>query len=693
AWDGATTLTGAYPTVFPNITGLSHGAVINTLTPTITWDQWRTTDDDSHLIQVALESPVTHEDVWSEVLADNATSVQVPQGILANGESYQLRVYFGNVNSEHALKGRDSALQFSVDTAGPRVTTLSPAPGSGVTSASAIVAGFDEDLNASSVHPATFTVTGSGGDGLFGNGNDVVVSGTVTYDAGTDQATFTPWSALPDDTYLVRLDATNSIRDLAGNRLDGEYVGTFPSGDGAPGGDFLASFTVDTTAPTVTVTPRTTSDTTPALSGTVNDPTAAVAVTVAGKTYQAMNNGNGTWTLADNTISPPLTQGVYDVLAQATDTVGNVGSDATTNELAVDTTPPSVTVTPRAVNDTTPALGGTVDDPSATVQVTVAGKTYPAVNQGTGTWILADNTISPALPEGVYEVLARAVDAVGNIGTDGTSNELTVDTTAPTVTASSRATNDATPLLSGTVNDPSATVLVTVGGATYTATNNGNGTWTLADNTISPPLAQGTYDVQAQATDPAGNVGSDATTNELTVDTTAPTVTVSSLTTRDTTPRLSGALDDPAATVQVTVGGKTYAATNNGNGTWALADNTISPALADGVYDVMVQATDAVGNVGADATTDELTVDTTPPIVTVTPRATNDTTPALTGTVNEPGATVQVTVGGNTYAATNNGDGTWTLADNTIAPALAAGVYEVQARATDAMNNVGTDAT
>ena len=54
--------------------------------------------------------------------------------------------------------------------------------------------------------------------------------------------------------------------------------------------------------------------------------------------------------------------------------------------------------------------------------------------------------------------------------------------------------------------------------------------------------------------------------------------------------------------------GTTYPATNQGDGTWTLADDTITPALADGIYDVQVTATDAVGNVGTDGTTDELTI-------------------------------------------------------------------------------------
>ncbi|WP_228270895.1 Ig-like domain-containing protein, partial [Acinetobacter seifertii] len=76
--------------------------------------------------------------------------------------------------------------------------------------------------------------------------------------------------------------------------------------------------------------------------------------------------------------------------------------------------------------------------------------------------------------------------------------------------------NDSTPALTGTVTDPTATVVVTVDGVNYPATNNGDGTWTLADNTL-PVLTDGPHTITVTATDPAGNVG---TTNAVvTVDT------------------------------------------------------------------------------------------------------------------------------------------------------------------------------
>jgi hypothetical protein len=71
----------------------------------------------------------------------------------------------------------------------------------------------------------------------------------------------------------------------------------------------------------------------------VDDAGASISVTVAGNSYPAVNNGSS-WSLADDTISPALSEGTYDVSVTATDTLGNSGSDATTDELVIELTPP-----------------------------------------------------------------------------------------------------------------------------------------------------------------------------------------------------------------------------------------------------------------------------------------------------------------------------------------------------------------
>ncbi|MFK4206332.1 Ig-like domain-containing protein, partial [Acinetobacter junii] len=155
-------------------------------------------------------------------------------------------------------------------------------------------------------------------------------------------------------------------------------------------------------------------------------------------------------------------------------------------------------------------------------------------------------------------------------------------------------------------NDPTATVVVTIDGVDYPATNNGDGTWTLADNTL-PALTDGDYTITVTATDAAGN--SSTATGTLTVDTIAPNVVLDDLTTNDSTPPLSGTIDDPTATIIVTVNGVDYPAINNGDGTWTLADDTLA-SLLEGPNTVTVTATDSAGNTTTD--TAIITLDTIP---------------------------------------------------------------------------------
>ena len=131
---------------------------------------------------------------------------------------------------------------------------------------------------------------------------------------------------------------------------------------------------------------------------------------------------DGTWSVpnpgnlvdGDTVTAQPLT-------LQATSLPG-------TGTVSADITPPVVALD-DVLNDSTPALTGTVNDPTATVVVNVDGVDYPAVNNGDGTWTLADNTL-PALTDG-HTITVTATDAAGNAGTD--TAVVTIDTTAPNV--------------------------------------------------------------------------------------------------------------------------------------------------------------------------------------------------------------------------------------------------------------------
>ncbi|XZT97007.1 BapA/Bap/LapF family large adhesin [Acinetobacter baumannii] len=622
--------------------------------------------------------------------------------------------------------------------------------------------------------PHTITVTATDAAGNVGNDTAVVTIDTVAPNApvldpinatdpvsGQAEPGSTVTVTYPDGTTATVVAGTDGSWSVPnpGNLVDGDTVtatATDPAGNTSLPGTGTVS--ADITAPVVALDDVLTNDSTPALSGTVNDPTATVVVNVDGVDYPAVNNGDGTWTLADNTL-PTLADGPHTITVTATDAAGNVGND--TAVVTIDTVAPNAPVL-DPINATDPVSGQA--EPGSTVTVTYPDGTTATVVAGTdGSWSVPN----PGNLVDGDTVTATATDPAGNTSLPGTGT-VSADITAPVVALDDVLTNDSTPALSGTVNDPTATVVVNVDGVDYPAVNNGDGTWTLADNTL-PTLADGPHTITVTATDAAGNVGNDTAvvtidtvapnapvldpinatdpvsgqaepgstvtvtypdgttatvvagtdgswsvpnpgnlvdgdtvtatatdpagntslpgTGTVSADITAPVVALDDVLTNDSTPALTGTVNDPTATVVVNVDGVDYPAVNNGDGTWTLADNTL-PTLADGPHTITVTATDAAGNVGND--TAVVTIDTSLPVVSLDDLTTNDTTPALTGAIDDPTATVVVNVDGIDYPATNNGDGTWTLADNTL-PALIDGPHTVTVTATDPAGNTATD--
>ena len=221
---------------------------------------------------------------------------------------------------------------------------------------------------------------------------------------------------------------------------------------------------------------------------------------------------------------------------------------------------------------------------------------------------------------------------------------------------------------------------VAVAGQTLAATVAGN-TWSVA---VPVPLADGTYSVQATATDNTGNAGSNA--NTLTVDTVAPWTNISTVLATSATPTLQGIVIDPSpssgiAGVTVTIAGQTVAATVNGR-YWSAV---VPKALTDGSYVVTATATDNAGNSGSlepncpdYATTSLVIVDTQRPTATVAPQVTDQSQPTLTGTLSDPSPSsgipgVTVSVGGETVPAVISG-GKWSIM---LPTPLADGTYDV----------------
>ncbi|WP_186439765.1 Ig-like domain-containing protein [Cellulophaga sp. RHA_52] len=498
-------------------------------------------------------------------------------------------------------------------------------------------------------------------------------------------------------------------------------------GDGIDNGTEITNgtdpYNNDTTPPTApTVDSQVTNDTTPVLTGTA-EPNSTITVVVGGATYTTTANASGDWTIDTQTATPdsgtfnPNINGTNEVQVTSTDAAGNSTNDATTLELTIDTTDPTTpTVDSQVTNDTTPVLTGTAE-PNSTITVVVGGATYTTTANASGDWTIDTQTATPDSGtfspnvNGTNEVQVTSTDAAGNSTNDATTLELTIDTTDPTTpTVDSQVTNDTTPVLTGTA-EPNSTITVVVGGATYTTTANASGDWTIDTQTATPdsgtfnPNVNGTNEVQVTSTDAAGNSTNDATTLELTIDTTDPTTpTVDSQVTNDTTPVLTGTAE-PNSTITVVLGGATYTTTANASGDWTIDTQTATPDSGtfnpniNGTNEVQVTSTDAAGNSTNDATTLELTIDTTDPTTpTVDSQVTNDTTPVLTGTA-EPNSTITVVVGGATYTTTANASGDWTIDTQTATPDSGTfnpnvnGTNEVQVTSTDAAGNSTNDAT
>ena len=398
--------------------------------------------------------------------------------------------------------------------------------------------------------------------------------------------------------------------------------------DTADGSDTLTadagtSFVLDTTAPDAPSKPvldagsdsgtlgdNITNVTTPQINGTAEAGASVEVFDGATSLGTTTADGGGNWTFTTGV----LTDGVHSLTATATDAAGNTSdaSDALVLTidtvaaapagLALDSGSDSGTLGDNLTNVTTPQINGTAEAGASVEVFDGATSLGTTTADGGGNWTFTTGVLT----DGDHTFTAAQTDVAGNVSAASDGLTVTIDTTAPIVSTSTVVTTSGRPGLSGTIDDPTATILVKIGNASAPATNNGDGTWTLPAGTIAA-LPDGMYHVTVTATDTVGNqrVFTDAL---VIVDTTAPVVTVNRLTTTDTSPALSGTINDNGAEIVVTVNGVSYNAVNNGDGTWSLAAGTITPPLAQGVYNVTATATDTVGHVASDASTNELAI-------------------------------------------------------------------------------------
>jgi len=124
------------------------------------------------------------------------------------------------------------------------VTSMFPPNGSTINNMPAnVTVSFNRDVLAASAAVDQFELLAAGGDGSFGDGNELVVNIAATGVAGTEVTLDLTGAMAANDLYRLTVSgAQGGVTDTTGVLLDGDA-------DGTPGGDYVGSFTVNT-APT-----------------------------------------------------------------------------------------------------------------------------------------------------------------------------------------------------------------------------------------------------------------------------------------------------------------------------------------------------------------------------------------------------------------------------------------------------------
>ncbi|EPU5585858.1 BapA-related adhesin SiiEA, partial [Escherichia coli] len=561
--------------------------------------------------------------------------------------------------------------------------------------------------------PAAITINTIATDDVINaaeKGADLTLSGTTT-------------NVEPGQTVTVTFGGKNYTASVAS---DGSWTATVPAADLAslPEGSASAlasvsningnsasavhNYSVDSSAPTIIIN-------TVASDNIVNASEADAGVTVSGsttaeagqivtitlnsptvQTYQATVQADGSWSINIPAADlEALTDGSHTLTATVNDKAGNPAS--TTHNLAVDLTVPVLTINTIAGDDIINATehgqalvisgsstGGEAGD---VVTVTLNSKTYTTTLDASGNWSVgvpaADVT---ALGSGPQTVTATVTDAAGN--SDNETHTVTVNLTAPTIDINTIATDDiinasekgADLQISGTSNQPAGTTItLALNGQNYTATTDAAGNWsTTVPASAVGALGEASYTVTANVTDSAGN--SNSASHNVQVNTALPGVTINPVATDDiinaaesgNAQTISGQVTGAAAgdTVTVTLGGKTYTATVQGNLSWSVDVPAADiQAIGNGNLTVNASVTNGVGNTGSGSR--DITIDANLPGLRVDTVAGDDVVNSIehaqalviTGSSSglAAGAALTVVINTVTYAATVLADGTWSV--------------------------------
>ncbi len=476
------------------------------------------------------------------------------------------------------------------------------------------------------------------------------ISGSAAAVVGMNTIIF---NVLPDGTYA---SCSLTVTDISGNVSQALSI---------------SSFTIDTTGPTLTeITPVTTptNDTTPNYTFSSNE---TGWITYGGGCSSATNSA----VVGSNTITfNALVDGVYSACTvRVIDALGNVSNVLTITSFTIDTIPPVVVLSGL------PALHSNQTAMNITVGGT--GVTHYMYKLDSGSYSIekpiATHITDGALADGSHTISVIGRDAAGNwqLSAQATTYTWALETVAPTlaqVTPVATPTNDATPDYTFISTEPGTINYAGVCTSAITAAVIGNNTITF--NT----LADGTYSAcSLTVTDQSGNVSLPLSIASFTVDTGAPTATLSGTPANPTKQIIT---DITVAGTQVTHYKYKLDAGSYGAET-ALATHITLSGLTGGSHTLSVIGKDTAGNWQSEATPTTYTwlIDLTAPLLSETTAVvnpTNDATPDYTFTTTEAGTltyggscssvTTAAVVGANTITLNLLADGTYSNCTLTV---------------------------
>jgi len=598
------------------------------------------------------------------------------------------------------------------------------------------------------------TLSVSGTNTALSAGNTIQVSSDGTTWVNVNQSSATTWNF--DDTANPHNSSfTYSVRvvDAAGNvgQSDNRNVTIDTT---APSASETVAITAISTDSGASASDFITSDTTLSVSGTNTALSAGNTIQVSsdGTTWVNVNQSSATTWSFDDTANPHNSSFTYSV--RVVDAAGNVGQ-TNTQAVTIDTrasgAPGSndgVTVAITAVfddqapgvgnvanggiaNDTTPTLSGSFTGTLAADEVIAIyrdGVQIGAADRSGGNWTYADS----GLVDGSHSYLARVEDLAGNVGATSNVHAITVNTsgagqslvvtaisTDTGTSASDFITSDTTLIVSG-INAALSVgnkIQLSSDGTTWADVNQTSATTWSFDDTATVHTGDFTYSVRVL--DASGNLVL-STSQDVTIDTTAPdaseTVAITAISTdtgssatdfvtSDTTLIVSGTHAARSGNrIQVSIdGGVTWSNATLTDTTWSYAD----PVTHTGDFTYAVRVVDVAGNVGQ-TTSQNVTIDTTPPspseTVAITAISTdsgtsasdfitNDTTLIVSG-INaalSAGNKIQITSNGTTWTDVTQLSATAWVYDDTQNVHTSTFAYNV--RVVDTAGNVGQTAS